>query len=65
MAKKGGLFTMLLGAVAGAAAVFFSKEENRAKAKDLLGKAKVEVTKAGKEIKKAVKEATNQPAKTK
>ncbi len=34
MAKKGkGLFPFIVGLAAGAAAVFFSKEENRAKAK--------------------------------
>ncbi|MDP3983127.1 MAG: hypothetical protein Q8Q65_03570 [bacterium] len=65
MAKKGGLFTMLLGAVAGAAAVFFSKEENRAKAKEVIDKTKVKATKAGAEIKKAIKEATKESAQTK
>ncbi|NCN59090.1 hypothetical protein COW99_01255 [Candidatus Roizmanbacteria bacterium CG22_combo_CG10-13_8_21_14_all_38_20] len=65
MAKKGGLFAMLLGAAAGAAAVFFSKQENRAKAQEVIGKAKVEATKAGAEIKKVIKEATKESTKTK
>jgi len=38
--KSGGLFTLVTGIAMGAAAVFFSKEENRAKAQKTLATAK-------------------------
>jgi hypothetical protein len=38
--KKKGLFPLIVGAVAGAAAVFFSDEKNRAKAKKTIEEAK-------------------------
>jgi len=38
--KKKGIFPLLVGAVAGAAAVFFSDEKNRAKAKKTIDEAK-------------------------
>lgn len=64
MSKKGGLFALLAGLTAGAAAVFLSKKENRAMAKKELtmleneGKKVVKkVAKATKSVKPAVKKA--------
>lgn len=53
MAKKsGGLFTLLTGIAMGAAAVFFSKEENRTKAKKEAQKVAKKDKKVQEEIKK-------------
>jgi len=50
--KKGGLFPVLVGAVAGAAAVFFSDKKNREKANKVVAKGKAQVKKLSLEAKK-------------
>ncbi len=50
--KKGGVFPMLVGAVAGAAAVFFSDKKNREKANKVVAKGKAQVKKLSLEAKK-------------
>lgn len=50
--KKGGLFPILVGAVAGAAAVFFSDKKNRDKATKVVAKSKDQIKKISIEAKK-------------
>lgn len=50
--KKGGVFPMLVGAVAGAAAVFFSDKKNREKANKVVTKSKAQLKKLSLEAKK-------------
>lgn len=50
--KKGGLFPMLVGAVAGAAAVFFSDKKNREKATKVVAKGKTQLKRMSAEAKK-------------
>lgn len=52
MSKKGGLFPILVGAVAGAAAVFFSDKKNREKAGKAVAKGKTQLKKISAEAKK-------------
>jgi len=49
--KKGGFFPMLVGVVAGAAAVFFSDKKNREKATKVVAKGKAQVKKLSLEAK--------------
>lgn len=49
--KSGGVFSMLVGAMAGAAAVFFSDKKNRQQAKRVIEQNKGKVTKLAKEAK--------------
>ncbi len=65
MAKKShGLLTLVVGAVAGAAAVFFSKEENRQKAQVAVKEATVEAKKTAKKTKAVVKKQVASVKKT-
>ena len=65
MAKKShGLFTLAVGAIAGAAAVFFSKEENRQKAQVAVEEATLEAKKTVKKTKSAVKKQVASVKKT-
>jgi len=50
--KKGGVFPMLVGLVAGAAAVFFSDKKNREKANKVVAKSKAQLKKLSLEAKK-------------
>lgn len=50
--KKGGLFPILVGAVAGAAAVFFSDKKNREKATKMVANGKTKLKKVSAEVKK-------------
>jgi gas vesicle protein len=50
--KKSGVFPMLVGAVAGAAAVFFSDKKNQEKAKKAVAKGKASIQKISNEVKK-------------
>jgi gas vesicle protein len=50
--KKGGFFPILVGTIAGAAAVFFSDKKNREKAKKVVAKGKAQVKKLSLEAKK-------------
>lgn len=50
--SSGNLFALLTGLVAGAAAVFFSKKENREKARETIKKAEKEIGKAAAEVQK-------------
>ena len=50
--KKAGLLPMLVGAVAGAAAVFFSDKKNREKASVAVAKSKEKLKKLSVEVKK-------------
>lgn len=50
--NKGGAFPMLVGAVAGAAAVFFSDKKNREKASKVVTKSKAQLKKISAEAKK-------------
>lgn len=50
--KKAGLFPMLVGVVAGAAAVFFSDKKNQEKAKKAIVKGKASLKKLSAEVKK-------------
>lgn len=50
--KKAGLFPMLVGVVAGAAAVFFSDKKNQEKAKKAVAKGKASLKKISAEVKK-------------
>lgn len=50
--KKTGVFPMLVGAVAGAAAVFFSDKKNREKANRVVAQGKASVKKISQEAKK-------------
>jgi len=52
MSKKSGVFPMLVGAVAGAAAVFFSDKKNREKAVKAVNQSKAQVKKIASEVKK-------------
>ena len=52
MSKKAGVFPLLVGAVAGAAAVFFSDKKNQAKAKKMVAKGKAKLSKLSAEVKK-------------
>lgn len=52
MSKKAGLFPILVGAVAGAAAVFFSDKKNREKAGKAVAKGKAKLKKVSDEVKK-------------
>ncbi|MFZ5437483.1 MAG: hypothetical protein ACOZAK_00285 [Patescibacteria group bacterium] len=60
--RKGGLLALVTGLAVGAAAIFFSKKENRDKtvkvAKKAVSKAKVAKNKAVASAKKAVKKGT-------
>lgn len=52
---KGGLLALALGAVAGAAALFLSKKENREKTKNVIVKASAEAKRLEKELGKESK----------
>ncbi len=50
--KKSGVFPLLVGAVAGAAAVFFSDKKNQEKAKKAVAKGKAKLKSLSAEVKK-------------
>lgn len=64
--KKKGIFPLVVGALAGAAAVFFSEEKNRAKTKKTIAEAKINPEAfAKKTMKSAQKSAKNLAVKAK
>jgi len=60
MAKKGGLGALLTGMAMGAAAVFFSKKENRDKTTKLAKKTALEAKKKSKEVEKELKKLSTE-----
>ena len=60
--SKKGLWGLIIGAAAGAATVFFSKKENRDKAKEVAAEAKEQATKLKKELEEDTKKVVEKAA---